>query len=205
MGKNEKDAAAASQMGGQDNPWQGQSPQPGVAYQFVPGAGFVPVGAPGPYACHGPGFGHGHGFAHGFGPGHAHGYGPYYGPLHQPYMGGPGMPPPPPPYGPEAADAHHAHHSHHGYGPQGPDMGQMYGMVNDVMQGKGDPGKLLGLFQAPGGEFWKGALVGAAAVLLLNSSGVKETLASVFGAMTGQPGEAEQGNPGQGAPDSEGV
>lgn len=201
MGKNEQKGEAWAGAAGAENP--GQGPQPNVVYQFVPGAGFVPLcpmGAP----C-GPGQFAGYGPNPGWGQPQGQ---PYNQPGGQPYgqpgMGGPGMPPPHGPYGPfgpygPEAHAHHAHHSHNGYGPQGPDMGQMYGMMNDVMQGKGDPGKLLGLFQAPGGEFWKGALVGAAAVLLLNSGSVKETLAGVFGAMTGQaaPGgcapEGEEG------------
>lgn len=213
MGKNENSEAWTGGQPGQsgqtgqpgqmgaENGWQVQGPQPGVMYHFVPGAGFVPVTcAPGQYNCYGPQI-----------PPHLGQPG-----MGQPYMAGPGMPPPPPygapygapygmpygapygaPYGPEAHEAHHAPHAPHGheapYGPQGPDMGQMYGMMNDVMQGKGDPGKLLGLFQAPGGEFWKGAIVGAAAVLLFNSSAVKDTLAGVFGAMGGQKPDADCG------------
>lgn len=177
MGKNEQKGEAWAGT-------PGQGPQPNVVYQFVPGVGFVPLcpmGAPS-----GPNMGAGYGPNPGWGQPQFQGQ--FYG---QP--GGPDMPPPYGsygPHGPEAHEAHHAHHNHNGYGPQGPDMGAMYGMMNDVMQGKGDPGKLLGLFQAPGGEFWKGALVGAAAMLLLNSGGIKETLAGVFGAMTGQPGAA---------------
>lgn len=181
MGKNEKDEGQAY-AGAPENGWQGPGqqpgPQPGVMYQFVPGAGFVPVNCqPGQWGC--PPYGY-------------MGYAPQPGPQTGFQQAPPGYGPQPGPYGNpyasphEGHDAHEAHHAHGPFGPQGPDMGQMYGMVGDVMKGKGDPGKLLGLLQAPGGEFWKGALVGAAAVLLLNSGAVKDALGGLFGAMGGQ-------------------
>lgn len=197
MGKNEKGEnpqyGQPGQPGGPENAWQGQQPghqagpQPGVMYQFVPGAGFVPVNCqPGQWGC------------------------PPYG-----YMGGPQQAPPGYGYGPQPGQtgqygqpgqygAHHggheAHESHHGYGPygpQGPDMSQMYGMVGDVMKGKGDPGKLLGMLQAPGGEFWKGALVGAAAVMVFNTGAVKDALGGLFSAMGGQQADAGCAGPGE--------
>lgn len=193
MGMNEKGEAPQygqpGQPGGPENGWQSQGqqpgqqagPQPGVMYQFVPGAGFMPVNCqPGQWGCPPYGYMGGH---LGFGPQpHFQQAPPGYGPQANPYV-----PPYGQPYGPDGHEAHEAHHSHYGpYGPQGPDMGQMYGMVGDVMNGKGDPGKLLGMLQAPGGEFWKGALVGAAAVLLFNSGAVKDALGGLFGAMGGQ-------------------
>lgn len=193
MGKNEKGEGQAY-AGARENGWPGQQagqqqgqqagPQPGVMYQFVPGAGFVPVNCqPGQWGC--PPYGSMGGYGPGPQPNFQQappGYGPQAGPYGQPYA-----PPYGQPYGPDGHEAHEAHHGHYGpYGPQGPDMGQMYGMVGDVMKGKGDPGKLLGMLQAPGGEFWKGALVGAAAVLLFNSGAVKDALGGLFGAMGGQ-------------------
>lgn len=203
MGKNEKaEAQQPGQPGGPESGWQGQGPQPGVMYQFVPGAGFVPVAcASGQWAC--PPYGHmggNMGYGQPGGPQYSanqhpgYGYGPQVNPYAPPYA---------PPYGAQAG--HEAHESHHGYGPnhgqggygpQGPDMSQMYGMVGDVMNGKGDPGKLLGMLQAPGGEFWKGALVGAAAVLLFNSGAVKDVLGGLFGAMTGQQEGADSADSG---------
>lgn len=156
MGKNEKSegqAYAGAPENGWPNQQQGQQPgaqtgqpggpQPGVMYQFVPGAGFVPVNCqPGQWGC--PPYGYmGYGPQSGPQPGYQQappGYGPQPGPYGNPYAGYAGH---------EGHEAHEAHHAHGPYGPQGPDMGQMYGMVGDVMKGKGDPGKLLGLLQAP--------------------------------------------------------
>ncbi|MEF2230786.1 MAG: hypothetical protein V3571_07645 [Pseudodesulfovibrio sp.] len=58
-------------------------------------------------------------------------------------------------------------------------LGQMYGVMTDVMNGEAEPSQLLGLFAGTGGEFWKGALVGAAAVVLLNNDTVKGALAGL--------------------------
>lgn len=68
-------------------------------------------------------------------------------------------------------------------------FGEVYGMFNDAMNGKADPGKILGFLQASGEDFWKGALVGAAAVFLCNNAAVKGALAGTFGSMFGA-GEA---------------
>jgi len=78
-------------------------------------------------------------------------------------------------------------HDKNQYGQQnGPDMGQMYGMMQDVIKGDADAGKIMSFLQASGGDFWKGALVGAAAVLLLTNSAVKDALAGVVGSVFGQ-------------------
>lgn len=203
MGKKENSetwagADPTAQAGQAEGGWQGQQagPQPGVMYQFVPGAGFVPVAcAPGQWGCPPYGYApHVPPFAQ-YGQAAPPPYGPQYGAPYGAQYGAP--------YGPDAHEAHHGPehdaygHDGHGYGPQGPDMGQMYGMMQDVMQGKGDPGKLLGLFQSPGGEFWKGAIVGAAAVMLFNSSAVKDTLAGVFGAMGGKKDDGGCGAAGE--------
>lgn len=64
-------------------------------------------------------------------------------------------------------------------------MGEVYGMVNDVMNGEADASKLIGMLTSTGGDFWKGALVGAAAVFLLNNDAVKGAVAGTFGAFLG--------------------
>lgn len=77
-------------------------------------------------------------------------------------------------------------HDKNQFGQQnGPDMGQMYGMMQDVMKGEADPGKIMSFLQASGGDFWKGAIVGAAVVLLLTNSAVKDALAGVAGSLFG--------------------
>lgn len=68
-------------------------------------------------------------------------------------------------------------------------FGDAYGMLSDVMNGQADPGKILGFLQSPGGDFWKGALVGAAAVFLINNDAVKGALAGAFGGLFGAGGE----------------
>ena len=70
-------------------------------------------------------------------------------------------------------------------------LGKIYGTVNDVMNGEADPASLIGLFAENGGDFWKGALVGAAAVVLLNNDAVKGTLAGVAGSVGAMFGEKD--------------
>lgn len=70
-------------------------------------------------------------------------------------------------------------------------LGKMYNTVNDVMNGEADPTSLVGLFAENTGDFWKGALVGAAAVVLLNNDAVKGALAGVAGSVGGMFGEKD--------------
>ena len=63
-------------------------------------------------------------------------------------------------------------------------LGKMYGVIGDIMNGEQpDTEQLLGLFQDSDGEFWKGALVGAAAGLLLGNEAVRGAVAGTFGSM----------------------
>ncbi|MGE4292145.1 MAG: hypothetical protein AB7E32_08040 [Desulfovibrio sp.] len=71
-------------------------------------------------------------------------------------------------------------------------FGEVYGMVNDVMNGEAEPAKLLGFLSGAGNDFWKGALVGAAAVFLLNNDAVKGAVAGVFGSVFGGQGGDKQ-------------
>jgi len=127
-------------------------PQAGGYYQFQPGVGFVPAqGQPQQGAA---------------GADQAMGG--------QPYAGSPGA-------------AQQAAQGLYGQGmPEGAQpkfdqnkLGQMYGVMTDVMNGEAEPSQLLGLFAGTGGEFWKGALVGAAAVVLLNNETVKGALSGL--------------------------
>ena len=77
-------------------------------------------------------------------------------------------------------------------------LGEMFSMVDDVMNGEADPSKIMSFLQNSDGDFLKGAVVGAAAMFLLNTPVVKETLAGVFGAAFGHgdPGPDAFGNNG---------
>jgi hypothetical protein len=70
-------------------------------------------------------------------------------------------------------------------------LGKIYGTVSDVMNGEADPSSLVGLFAENGGDFWKGALVGAAAVVLLNNDAVKGALSGVAGSVGAMFGEKD--------------
>ena len=70
-------------------------------------------------------------------------------------------------------------------------LGKIYGTVNDVMNGDADPTSLFGLFAENGGDFWKGALVGAAAVALLNNDAVKGALSGVAGSVGAMFGDKD--------------
>jgi hypothetical protein len=147
-------------------------PAPGGFYQFQPGVGFIQVqGAPGQGQ-----FMSGQGqFMPGQGAsdpsmGAAYGQGAGQGAS----AGIPGTPP-----GAEPKFDQHR-------------MGEVYGMVNDVMNGEAEPAKLLGFLSSAGGDFWKGALVGAAAVFLLNNDAVKGAVAGAFGSVFGGQQDEDQ-------------
>lgn len=74
-------------------------------------------------------------------------------------------------------------------------LGQMYGVMRDVMNGEADPSKVLGLLPTNGADFWKGALVGAAVVVLLNNDSVKNAMAGAVGAMGSMFGEKDPEGP----------
>lgn len=145
---------------------------------YKDGQGPIPEMGPDPYADYAgmnpeqmahmpPPYGHGYPWAH-MPPPEAM---PYYGYPHPGYM-------PPPPYPP-------------GYGhyppgmpphmqPQQPPSAEQLGLqeaFND-MADKSGLGMLKGMFKMDDSEFWKGALVGAAAVMLLTNEGLRESLMS---------------------------
>ena len=112
---------------------------------------------------------------------------PYPGP-----MGGP-----PPGKGPSGCDGH----DHLGapplgtpFGPQpqpGAPFGQMFGMVNDIMNGKTDPTALAGLLDTSDTRFWKGLIVGAALTFLLTNTGIKDSVGNMVGGLFGGGKEPE--------------
>jgi len=151
-----------------------------------------PADRPGPG---GPHFGPGPGMHHG-GPGHPGGMGP--GPGWDPWAYGPMPPPPfhgagpqgpygPPGYGPPpnagpwgapgmnpGASPWSNPWSNAGSNPWGnpPDFNAALGEMAD----QSGLGALKGLFNLDDGDFWKGAIVGAAVVLLLKDETLRETL-----------------------------
>lgn len=151
---------AGAAMGGAGAAMGGAQPQFGGLYQYQPGVGFVEV----------------HGSAQTVGA-------PTMQAGHQANMGTQPM---------GAVDAS-AKAGMFGQGsPEGTEpkfdqnkLGQMYGVIGDVMNGEADPAKIFGLFANTEGEFWKGALVGAAAVFLLNNNSVKGAVSGAFGSMFG--------------------
>lgn len=166
---NQPQGAPGPEPGGQsgqaDSGYQAAQPQPGAFYQFQPGVGFVQVQGAQP------------------------------GPGGDPTMGqqAAGQQP-----GPGAANAT-AQSGMYGPGtPEGAEpkfdqqkLGKMYSTVNDVMNGEADPSSLIGLFAENSGDFWKGALVGAAAVVLLNNDAVKGALGGLAGSVKDMFGESD--------------
>jgi len=151
---------------GQADPGQQAQPQPGGYYQFQPGLGFVQV--PGSQSDPGQ---------------------PMGGQAQQP---GPGA-------AQQAAQAAQAQSGMYGQGtPEDAQpkfdqqkLGKMYSAVNDVMNGEADPSSLIGLFAENSGDFWKGALVGAAAVVLLNNDAVKGALGGLAGSVGAMFGDKD--------------
>jgi len=166
-------AQGAPADGGQARPDSGEQagahqtaqPQPGGYYQFQPGVGFVQVqGAPAGAAPDAGMNASAAGQQMGMGSTDAGA---------QAGMFGPGTP--------EGAEPKFDQQK----------LGKMYSTVNDVMNGDADPSSLVGLFAENSGEFWKGALVGAAAVVLLNNDAVKGALKGLAGSVGAMFGEAD--------------
>lgn len=64
-------------------------------------------------------------------------------------------------------------------------FGEILGKVNAVIAGEAPPESLLSSLTDTGGDFWKGAIVGAAAVFLVNNETVKETVSGLLGSVFG--------------------
>lgn len=69
-------------------------------------------------------------------------------------------------------------------------LGDVMSKVSAVMSGEAPPESLLSVLTDTGGDFWKGALIGAAGVLLVTNETVKETVSGVFGSMFGGADDA---------------
>ena len=149
-------------------------PQPGAA-----GPGPTPPphqtpGGPYPYAATGPQgpYMTGAPWAPPHGGPHPGGYYPYAGagPAWAPPHGGPR---------PGAAGPGHRKHDAHQYG-------QFMGLVNDIANGNADASRMMAFLDGLDNQFWKGALIGVAATLLLTNdalkNGIAGSLAGVFGA-----------------------
>jgi len=81
------------------------------------------------------------------------------------------------------------HESDHGPGHPKHDAhqyGQFMGLVNDLANGNADASRLMSFLGSLDNQFWKGALVGVSATLLLTNDTVKNaivgTLSNVLGA-----------------------
>lgn len=97
------------------------------------------------------------------------------------YMPGYAMPPqmPPQPMMPPQGFAHpHHHHHHHQPMPAGVDWShQAQGMVEEMMgEQAGMLKNIISMIGADDKEFWKGAMIGAAATLLLTNENVRNML-----------------------------
>ena len=86
----------------------------------------------------------------------------------------------------------------------GPDYSEVIKSVEQFAEGEatvGDVVKTLYTNTAQDDQFWKGALVGAAAAVLLTSGPVKETMGKTFGGLFGGQTKAGAGAAGAGAAD----
>lgn len=54
--------------------------------------------------------------------------------------------------------------------------GQFMGIVNDLVNGNPDMSKMMGFLESCDTQFWKGALIGVTATLLLTNETVKKTI-----------------------------
>jgi len=72
----------------------------------------------------------------------------------------------------------HPKHDQHQYG-------QFVQLVQDMANGKADPSRIMGFLEGLDAQFWKGALVGVAAVLLLTNDTVKSTMNSSLSGLMG--------------------
>lgn len=71
--------------------------------------------------------------------------------------------------------------------------GEILGMVNDAVNGEPDLPKMLNFLESNSTDFWKGALIGAGAALLLTNDTVKGAVAgSVTSMMNAFKGKTEE-------------
>ncbi len=188
-------------------PGNGQGPMPGYSQsEMIYGQGPMPGYGPGEASCYaqgpmpgcGPGetSGYGQGPMPGYGPEQAPGYGQGEMPYGQDQKHGCGQGDIPE-YGQPPGGNPHMHGQKpqgcmHGFG-QGPGHpkhdankhGQFMGLVNDIANGDADASTVINFLASLDPLFWKGALMGAVAALLLTNDSVKS---SIGGAMSGVMG-----------------
>jgi len=87
-------------------------------------------------------------------------------------------------------NSNHHEHANHEFTQER--MQEMYGTFNDIMNGKAEPAKILGLFQAVSSDFWKGAALGAAAIALYNCSPIKDMIGTSLAALLAAVGLTPQ-------------
>jgi len=62
------------------------------------------------------------------------------------------------------------------------------GLVNDIANGKADPSRMMSYLGGVDSQFWKGAVVGIGATLLLTNDSVKGAMAGLFSSLLGGTG-----------------
>ncbi|NCC41079.1 MAG: hypothetical protein EOM21_16895 [Gammaproteobacteria bacterium] len=160
----------ASPQGGQPGYGESMGPASGQAPFMHGGAGAMP-----------PGYGHPYATQPAPGPGY-HQTAPHYAAAAMYYGQYAGYPPPPPPpgaypYPPEAFQTPHQGYAHGAAQGAGQAHGaSMSDLVNEVANGGNGLSTLSKMLNFDDPDFWKGAVVGAAAVLLLTSGSVQSAL-----------------------------
>ena len=111
------------------------------------------------------------------------GPGTHPGGYHQPQMQ-PQAPGPYPHYcgHPPASGPGHPKHEAHQYG-------QFMQLVTDVANGSADPARVMDFLGALDARFWKGALVGVGATLLLTNDTAKNAIVGALSGLMGKPGQ----------------
>jgi hypothetical protein len=84
-----------------------------------------------------------------------------------------------------AHEPEHLKHDQHQYG-------QFMQLVNDISNGNADPSRVMNFLGSLDTQFWKGALVGVAAVLLLTNDTVKNGIASGLSGVMGVFGKEKK-------------
>ncbi|MFP4048397.1 MAG: hypothetical protein ACOCS8_00305 [Desulfovermiculus sp.] len=79
--------------------------------------------------------------------------------------------------GPDSGPGHPKHDAHR--------YGQVMGLINDVANGNADPSKVMQVLSSLDSQFWKGALIGVGATLLVTNETVKNALVSALSDLAG--------------------
>lgn len=105
----------------------------------------------------------------------------------QPYYQAPGQRPHICDHGPAYSQGHHKPETHQ--------CGEFMGLVNDLANGNADPSRVMSFLGSLDTQFWKGAIVGVSATLLLTNETVKNaivnTLSGILGAISKETEEEQ--------------